>query len=75
MVNLLSPELVLIGGGVAQSKDLIFDRINEIVEKRAMVTSSRKLSIKPVTFGMNAATKGAVALILGEVLKLNFSNN
>jgi glucokinase-like ROK family protein len=75
MINLLSPELVFVGGGVAQSEDLIFDRISKIVEKRAMITSTRKVSIRPVTFGMNSATKGAVALILGEVLKLNFSEN
>ncbi len=75
MVNLLSPEVVFIGGGVAQSHDLIFDKINEIVKKRSILTSTRKVQIKPVTFGMQAATKGAVALILGEVLKLNFSDN
>ena len=73
MINLISPELVLIGGGLAQSKDLIFDRIEEIVKKRAMLTSIRNVGIRPVTFGMQAATKGAASLILNEVLKLNYS--
>jgi predicted NBD/HSP70 family sugar kinase len=75
MINLISPELVLIGGGLAQSEDLIFKRIEEIVNKRAMLTSIRNVEIRPVTFGMQAATKGAASLILNEVLKLNYSQN
>ena len=75
MINLISPELVLIGGGLAQSEDLIFNRLEEIVKKRAMLTSIRNVEIKPVTFGMQAATKGAASLILNEVLKLNYSQN
>ena len=75
MINLISPEIVCLGGGVVQSEDLIFDRINTIVEKKAMLSSIRKVNIQPATFGMQAATKGAVALILNEVLSLNFSNN
>ena len=75
MVNLLSPEMVLIGGGVAQSGDLIFDNLRDIVQKRAIQTTSRNVKIEPVTFGMNAASKGAIALILNEVLNLKFSDN
>jgi predicted NBD/HSP70 family sugar kinase len=75
LVNLISPEMVLIGGGVAQSGDLIFDKIRDIVKNRAIQTTSRNVRIEPVTFGMNAASKGAIALILNEVLNLEFSRN
>ena len=75
MVNLISPQMVLIGGGVAQSGDLIFDKVRDIVNKRAIQTTSRKVKIEPVTLGMNAASKGAIALILNEVLNLKFSEN
>jgi glucokinase-like ROK family protein len=75
MVNLISPEMVLIGGGVAQSGDLIFEKVREIVKKRAIQTTSRKVKIEPVSFGMKAASKGAIALILNEVLNLEFSDN
>jgi glucokinase-like ROK family protein len=71
IINLLSPEVVLIGGGVSQAEDLIFDKIREIASQRTIKTKSRNVIIKPVTFGLNAATKGAVALILNEVLNLN----
>jgi glucokinase-like ROK family protein len=75
IVNLISPEMVLIGGGLAQSGDLIFDKVREIVTKRAIQTTSRKVKIEPVSFGMQAASKGAIALILNEVLNLKFSEN
>ena len=78
LVNLTSPGVVLIGGGVAQSKDLILDKISDIVGNCTLRTKSRKVQIQPVSFGIKAASKGAVALILNEVLKLDhmvYSNN
>jgi glucokinase-like ROK family protein len=72
MINLISPQMVLIGGGVAQARDLIFSRIKKIVAERTIKTRTRNVIIQPVTFGENAATKGAVALILNEVLKLKY---
>lgn len=74
LVNLISPEMVLIGGGVAQAEDLIFDRVREIVKRRTIKTRTRNVTIKPVSHMGSAATKGAVALILNEVLSLNFTD-
>jgi glucokinase-like ROK family protein len=72
MINLISPQIVLLGGGVAQAEDLIFDQINKIVRERTIQTRTRKVKIQPVTFGLTATTKGAVALILNEALNLNY---
>lgn len=72
MINLISPQMVLIGGGVAQAEDLIFERIKKIVAERTIKTRSRNVIIQPVTFGESAATKGAVALILSEVLNFEY---
>ena len=72
MINLISPQMVLIGGGVAQAEDLIFERVRKIARDRTIQTRSRNVKIQPVTFGQNAATKGAVALILNEALNLNY---
>jgi glucokinase-like ROK family protein len=74
LINLISPEMVLIGGGVSQAEDLIFDKVKDIVKRRTIKTRTRNIVIKPVSFGVNAATKGAVALILNEVLNLNYLN-
>jgi glucokinase-like ROK family protein len=72
MINLVSPQMVLIGGGVAKAEELIFDQIRKITSERAIKTRTRNVIIQPVTFGENAATKGAVALILSEVLNLKY---
>jgi glucokinase-like ROK family protein len=72
MINLVSPQMVLIGGGVAQAEDLIFNRIRKITSERTIQTRTRNVVIQPATFGENAATKGAVALILSEVLNLKY---
>jgi predicted NBD/HSP70 family sugar kinase len=72
LINLISPQVVLVGGGVAQSEDLIFERLRKIVADRSIKTRTRKIKIQPVTYGLQAATKGAVALILSETLNLNF---
>jgi predicted NBD/HSP70 family sugar kinase len=71
MINLISPQVVLIGGGVSQAEDLIFDQVKRIIAERTIQTRSRKVDIRPVTFSQKAATKGAVALILNEALNLN----
>jgi glucokinase-like ROK family protein len=72
MINLISPQIVLIGGGVAKAEDLILERINTIAQQRTVQTRTRKVKIQVVTFGQHAATKGAVALILNEALNLNY---
>jgi glucokinase-like ROK family protein len=72
LVNLLSPEAVLIGGGVSQAGDLLFDTINRTVDSHQLHASSRKVLIQPVTFGMKAAAMGSIALILDKVLHLGY---
>lgn len=71
LVNLFSPEMVIIGGGVAQAGDLLFDTVRHIVAERSMQAITRNLIIRPASFGSKAAVMGAVALILNEVLHLN----
>ncbi len=74
LINFLHPQAVLIGGGVSQAGDILFDRVNEIVHQRTLKSISGSVKILPVTFGMKAATKGAVSLILNKVLKLKSVN-
>ena len=73
VIDLLGPEAVLIGGGVSQANDLIFDRVKEVIRENTVKTRSRNVKILPVTFGPKSATKGAIALILNEVLSLRYS--
>jgi predicted NBD/HSP70 family sugar kinase len=71
LINLFTPKAVVLGGGVAQAGDLLFDKIKEVVGQRAIKTISKDVIITPATYGTNAAAMGAVALILNELLHLN----
>jgi glucokinase len=72
LINLFSPEAVVIGGGVAQAGDILFDKVRKTVNARSLKRISQEIVIKPATFGTKAAVMGAVSLILDEVLKLDY---
>jgi glucokinase-like ROK family protein len=72
LVNLLNPEMIVIGGGVSMAGDIFFDNIKKVVANHVMQSGSRDVNIYPVAFGENAALMGAFALILNKVLNLDF---
>ena len=71
LINLFSPEVVVIGGGVAQAGDILFDKVRKTVNSRSLNKISSEVIIKPATFGMKAAVMGAISLILSEVLNFH----
>jgi predicted NBD/HSP70 family sugar kinase len=64
VVNLLSPTLVIIGGGVAQSGEQFFNAICSTVERRAYTTIVNKPLIVLSELQGDASVLGAVALVL-----------
>ena len=70
LVNLFNPRVVFIGGGVAQSGDLLFNTVRKVVAERVMPRHARTVEILPVTHGLNAAVMGAASLILDRVVNL-----
>jgi hypothetical protein len=56
---------------VSQAGDIFFDTVRATVEDRVMNRHVQSVEILPVTYGTNATLKGAVSLILHEVLTLN----
>ena len=71
LINLFSPEAVVIGGGVAQAGPLLFNRIRKTVMDRALGMIRSGVMIEPASFGAKAAVMGAVSLILSSVMNLN----
>ena len=63
VVNLLNPEKIIIGGGVAAAGDLLFDPIKETIAKRAMTIQKEAVEIVPAQLGNNAGVIGASLLI------------
>ncbi len=70
LINLLSPEAVVIGGGVAEAGDVLFDTVRETVQRRTMKGHATGVEIGKVTFGLDATVIGAASLILNEVMRL-----
>ena len=62
VVNLLNPEKIIIGGGVAEAGDILLDPIKETIQKRAM-TIQREVEIVPAQLGNTAGVIGASLLI------------
>lgn len=67
VVHAYGPEIVVLGGGVMKSDDIIIPRINKIVSKRAWTVPRGKVSIVKSKLGNRAATLGAA--FLNEVQK------
>ena len=63
VINLLNPEKVIIGGGVAEAGDLLFDPIRRTIKERAMVVAGEAVEIVPAELGNSAGVIGASMLI------------
>lgn len=66
-INLLDPDLVVIGGGVARSLDLMLPAIHSAVRERAILLPERPPRIERTALGYEAALIGAAALAFTEI--------
>lgn len=65
-VAIFDPDLVVIGGGVAQAGDIVFDRVREAVRTHCLKPVARHVRIVPAALGSDAGVVGAVALAMME---------
>ena len=63
VINLLNPELIIIGGGIANNEKYLFPTIKAIIKKRAMSLQGAMVKIKRVKFGDDAGIIGAYVLV------------
>lgn len=62
VINLLNPEKIIIGGGVAEAGDILFNPIKETISKRAMSIAGSTVQIVSAKLGNNAGVIGASLL-------------
>ncbi len=61
---ILNPQAIVIGGGVAKAKDLLFDPLKKIMSKQLAAPLVENLEILPAQFGTNAGILGAAHLAM-----------
>lgn len=71
LINLYNPNAIVLGGGMMNMRDLVFERMLEVARRRSLPDINQSVIIQPATLGDDCKTMGAVALILNEVLNLN----
>ncbi|NLM33921.1 MAG: ROK family protein [Clostridiales bacterium] len=60
------PEMIVIGGGVSKMGSVMFDKVNEVVQERALKAIAEKCKIVPAGLGEDTGVMGAVALAITE---------
>lgn len=63
LVNILNPEIVVIGGGVSKMGPFLFEPVQKAIGLSAFPHMCRNLPVVPAQLGGEAGTKGMVALL------------
>ena len=72
VVNLLDPEMLILGGGLAQNNPLLISALTEELAKRVTVWPQRHLRVQASALGYSAGVLGAAA-VASAALSADFS--
>ncbi|MFZ3172139.1 MAG: ROK family protein [Carboxydocellales bacterium] len=64
LVNILNPELIIIGGGVSAAGSLLLDPVREHIQQLALEVPAAKVRVVIAKLGNDAGCYGAAALVL-----------
>lgn len=64
IINIINPQMVVLGGGMAKAGELLFDPVRKYVGEHAFNAAMEGVKIVPATLGTNAGATGAVAFVL-----------
>ncbi len=65
VVNILNPQLVILGGGVTKAgEEMVFEPVKKVVRERAMKALAADVEVVPARNGDNVGLLGAVAVAL-----------
>jgi glucokinase len=64
LINMLNPEVFVIGGGIAQAGEVLFAPLRRTVAARAVALQAKTAKIVPAALGDNAGVMGAAARAL-----------
>jgi glucokinase len=64
MISILDPDIIVIGGGVAQIGEPLFSRLRKIVPARTINQFAASTPIVPAELGSNVGILGAAAVVM-----------
>lgn len=64
LVNIVNPELLLVGGELAAAGDVLLDPMRAAIERHSVAPAARSVRVAAGTLGSRAEVLGAAALIL-----------
>ncbi|MFW5787818.1 MAG: ROK family protein, partial [Halanaerobiales bacterium] len=64
LLNILNPSMIVLVGKITRAGELLFNNLREIIEEKALNTPAENLKIKKTDLEDNAATIGAITLVL-----------
>ncbi len=67
LVNIFNPEIIVIGGGIAQDAEIIFETIRDAIKKRAMKKLAENVKVVPAGLGSETGIISAGALLFQKV--------
>ncbi|GAB7388955.1 ROK family transcriptional regulator [Bacillaceae bacterium] len=69
-INLFNPQLVVIGGGVAQAGEMLLEPLIQTAMNRALEVPARAVKILPSKLGEDAGVIGAAVLVLRRLFQV-----
>lgn len=75
LANIFNPQAIILGGKVMGSGDFFMNRIYQSYKKELLPNTSTKIKLLKTSIPGKAAVKGAIGLILREVLNLSLFEN
>jgi glucokinase len=69
LVNIFNPEMIIVGGGMAQMGDLLLNPARQVVRERAFQLPAQAVRIVPTQLGDNAGVLGAAIFAYQQKVK------
>lgn len=66
LCNMLNPEMLIVGGELAQADDLLLGPIRQVITRRGIPSATDQLELRVAALGARAHVLGGVALALAE---------
>jgi len=64
LVNLFNPEIIVIGGGLTNMGERLFDTVRRVIDRRAFPISAHTVEVRPAQLGSDVGLLGAAAVAM-----------